>query len=169
MLTLFLFPTSVLDLPPFFLKGVQGDALWNNVNDPQDKTNILSKDGSWSSQSATDIVGSTYYFNGQYFNPENYSLLPPSARRGDPRMNRAVEVKVKEPKMSLLDALVLGGFQYPTSSPKHDSEIFDNTNISLLQRKNQLNRRLRIIKKNAKANYQGTPNSSSGRFTRLLK
>uniref|UniRef100_A0A7S4MWC3 CRAL-TRIO domain-containing protein n=1 Tax=Odontella aurita TaxID=265563 RepID=A0A7S4MWC3_9STRA len=63
---------------------------------------------------------------------------------GDPRMDLAVESRVANPRLSLLDALLRGGFVFPnTSEHLHDKEIMDSDDVSLFQRKNQLCRRLR--------------------------
>eukprot|EP00557_Chaetoceros_sp_GSL56_P012930 CAMPEP_0176483644 /NCGR_PEP_ID=MMETSP0200_2-20121128/4029_1 /TAXON_ID=947934 /ORGANISM="Chaetoceros sp., Strain GSL56" /LENGTH=763 /DNA_ID=CAMNT_0017880061 /DNA_START=598 /DNA_END=2889 /DNA_ORIENTATION=- len=73
-------------------------------------------------------------------------------RRGDPRMHKAVSVRLANPTMSLLEALVEGGFQFPphelaASSGKSDRDILDEDGVQLCQRKNQLSRRLRLIRK----------------------
>ncbi|CAB9529750.1 expressed unknown protein [Seminavis robusta] len=60
--------------------------------------------------------------------------------RGDPRMNRAVEIRLNNPNVSLSDALRMGGFEYP---PRATASVVDSENVALGQRKNQLNRRLR--------------------------
>ncbi|CAB9529753.1 expressed unknown protein [Seminavis robusta] len=63
--------------------------------------------------------------------------------RGDDRMNRAVQAKYQNPRLSLEMALRLGGFDYPSNAigPTLDAE-----QVSLRQRKNQLSRRLRQAK-----------------------
>ena len=63
--------------------------------------------------------------------------------RGDPRMNRAVAAKLKNPHISLFDALAIGGFNYPRNV---DAATMDNDRVTLGQRKNQLNRRLRLAR-----------------------
>ncbi len=71
-------------------------------------------------------------------------------RRGDPRMNRAVKARLENPNLSLLEALILGGFQFPDGTDadgKSDRNICDADNVLLCQRKNQLSRRLRLAKK----------------------
>jgi hypothetical protein len=73
-------------------------------------------------------------------------------RRGDPRMHKAVSVRLANPSMSLLDALLEGGFQFPrhelaASLGKSDRDILDEDGVQLCQRKNQLSRRLRMIRK----------------------
>ena len=60
--------------------------------------------------------------------------------RGDPRMNRAVEVKMANPGMPLAVALQNGGFSYPADA---NGAAMDDENVTLAQRKNQLSRRLR--------------------------
>ena len=60
--------------------------------------------------------------------------------RGDPRMSLAVEAKLNNPQLSLSDALKIGGFAYP---PGATASVLDHENVTLGQRKNQLNRRLR--------------------------
>lgn len=66
-------------------------------------------------------------------------------RHGDQRMNRAVKARQQDPKISLLDALLHGGFQFPqlyTPGVKL-SQVKDTEGVTVYQRKNQLNRRLR--------------------------
>lgn len=68
-------------------------------------------------------------------------------RRADPRMNRAVRIKLRNPEITPFDALLQGGYDYPTpvkGSSAH--EIFDSDNVSLHQRKNQLCRRVRQLR-----------------------
>jgi len=83
------------------------------------------------------------------------SSLPPSSRFGDPRMNSAVIAKIKNPNLTYLEALTVGGFKFTGTikwlSGKTDKQILDEDNISLSQRKNQLARRLRVLKKSAMA------------------
>ena len=68
-------------------------------------------------------------------------------RNGDERMNRAVETKVQNPTMTSYDALVAGGFVFPPMRKGvKASDIYDNDNVSLQQRTNQLSRRLRRIR-----------------------
>mmetsp|Transcript_21279 Transcript_21279/g.24622 ORF Transcript_21279/g.24622 Transcript_21279/m.24622 type:complete len:276 (+) Transcript_21279:44-871(+) len=70
-------------------------------------------------------------------------------RRGDPRMNKAVEARLKNPQMSLLEALVVGGFKFieQTSDAASKKGTLDEDNILLSQRKNQLSRRIRATKR----------------------
>lgn len=71
-------------------------------------------------------------------------------RRGDPRMHRAVAARLANPNMSLLDALIMGGFQFPNGTDgdgKSDRNVYDADNVLLCQRKNQLSRRLRLAKR----------------------
>uniref|UniRef100_A0A7S4J367 Uncharacterized protein n=1 Tax=Odontella aurita TaxID=265563 RepID=A0A7S4J367_9STRA len=70
-------------------------------------------------------------------------------RRGDPRMHRAVTIRLSRPEYPLLDTLVEGGFVFtglrlPGAS---DRTVRDEDGVMLYQRKNQLNRRIRLAKK----------------------
>lgn len=58
-------------------------------------------------------------------------------------MNRAVEAKLKDPSCSLSHAIRVGGFHYPGNG---NANSVDGENVTLGQRKNQLNRRLRKTK-----------------------
>jgi len=75
-------------------------------------------------------------------------------RHGDPRMHRAVAARLLNPELSLLEALLEGGFTFPEGtegSGKSDRNIFDSEGVLLCQRKNQLSRRLRLAKKRQQA------------------
>ena len=61
---------------------------------------------------------------------------PPAQCRGDPRMKAACRAKIENPSLSLLDALKIGGFNFPQEDPT--CEDFDVEGILLRQRKNQL-------------------------------
>jgi hypothetical protein len=70
-----------------------------------------------------------------------------SGRSGDERMSQAIKAKIQNPSLSSYDALVAGGFVYPAiRKGVKASEIYDNENISLQQRMNQLSRRLRRVR-----------------------
>jgi hypothetical protein len=58
-------------------------------------------------------------------------------------MNKALAARLNDPDISLFEALKIGGFNYPNAD---DTACVDEENISLLQRKNQLSRRLRTAK-----------------------
>eukprot|EP00566_Odontella_aurita_P008295 CAMPEP_0113560844 /NCGR_PEP_ID=MMETSP0015_2-20120614/19655_1 /TAXON_ID=2838 /ORGANISM="Odontella" /LENGTH=651 /DNA_ID=CAMNT_0000462591 /DNA_START=1268 /DNA_END=3220 /DNA_ORIENTATION=- /assembly_acc=CAM_ASM_000160 len=64
---------------------------------------------------------------------------------GDPRMKRAIAARLADLHLPLLDALIKGGFKFPAKKEKgiSDKSIMDCDGVSLYQRKNQLNRRLR--------------------------
>ena len=66
-------------------------------------------------------------------------------RHGDRRMNRAVEARQQDPNMTLLSALLAGGFIFPQiySPGVKLSKVKDTDGVTVYQRKNQLNRRLR--------------------------
>jgi hypothetical protein len=67
-----------------------------------------------------------------------------TGRKGDPRMHRAVGARLANPKISLFDALQLGGFEYDNDD---DANVVDSEQITLAQRKNQLSRRIRLAQK----------------------
>lgn len=67
-----------------------------------------------------------------------------SGRKGDPRMHRALQARLNNPKSGLLDALTKGGFEFHMV----DNVWYDKDNILLSQRKNQLSRRVRLFKQN---------------------
>ncbi len=75
--------------------------------------------------------------------------LTKSGRKSDPRMDRAVQAKLNDPNLSLIDALRKGGFVFPavSDSGKPQYAIVDADNVKITQRKNQLLRRLRTTKK----------------------
>ena len=65
-------------------------------------------------------------------------------------MNKAVEARLQNPDLPYLDALIAGGFVFPKlhTPGKKPSEAKDTDDVTLAQRKNQLMRRLRAVKKN---------------------
>eukprot|EP00566_Odontella_aurita_P019875 CAMPEP_0113563384 /NCGR_PEP_ID=MMETSP0015_2-20120614/21045_1 /TAXON_ID=2838 /ORGANISM="Odontella" /LENGTH=299 /DNA_ID=CAMNT_0000465371 /DNA_START=78 /DNA_END=977 /DNA_ORIENTATION=- /assembly_acc=CAM_ASM_000160 len=89
-------------------------------------------------------------------------------RKGDPRMHCSVALRLSNPRMPLVDALIGGGFVFPTlGEPKlTDRTTRDMDGVLLYQRKNQLNRRLRLAKQK---NGEGTaPASTSVRTAASL-
>eukprot|EP00797_Seminavis_robusta_P004413 Sro128_g061070.1 n/a (307) ;mRNA; f:20963-21964 len=74
--------------------------------------------------------------------------------RGDPRMNLAVAARMNNPDLSLFECLTVGGFIYHSDN----GALMDCESVTLTQRKNQLNRRIRRAKKNQTA---GNKSSSS--------
>jgi len=70
-----------------------------------------------------------------------------TGRKGDPRMHRAVAARVANPKISLFEALRIGGFEYTQDT---DSNAMDSEQITLGQRKNQLSRRVRLARQQQK-------------------
>lgn len=97
------------------------------------------------------------------FNPGAFSVpITPSAvrskgtgRRGDPRMARAIEVKLKNPSMPLYDVLVAGGFVFRTVEGRRD--MVDADGICLQQRKNNLCRRIRCVKQQREITHEAEP------------
>ena len=62
----------------------------------------------------------------------------------DPRMAKAVRAKQDDPELSLRDALTSGGFAFSQKgSGTTDNDMFDEDDVSIRQRKNNLSRRLR--------------------------
>jgi hypothetical protein len=99
-------------------------------------------------------------------------------RHGDPRMHRAVAARLLNPELSLLEALLEGGFLFPEGtegSGKSDRNIFDSDGVLLCQRKNQLSRRLRLAKKRQQASradgnmFSSGPGSQSQGDSRTLQ
>ena len=66
-------------------------------------------------------------------------------RHGDPRMNAAVQAKLDNPDLPLLDALATGGFVFKDMNKPgvKSSEAKDAAGVTVYQRRNQLLRRLR--------------------------
>jgi len=62
-------------------------------------------------------------------------------------MSNAIVAKRNNDKLSLREALEAGGFVFPpkTTGRCAASTVFDSDGVSLAQRKNQLNRRLRAL------------------------
>ena len=99
-------------------------------------------------------------------------------RHGDNRMHRAVAARLLKPDLSLLQALIEGGFVFPEVSSdaecKSDRNIYDSDGVLLCQRKNQLSRRLRLAKKRHLAarpepNHGYVPPSGDQADTRTLQ
>lgn len=83
--------------------------------------------------------------------PPRTSTVPThtaKGKRGDPRMHKAVALRMANPRLTLLDALVQGGFVFPSVGQPGGSDrtIRDEDGVLLYQRKNQLNRRLRLAR-----------------------
>lgn len=72
-------------------------------------------------------------------------------RPGDPRMNAAVQAKLEDPDLPLLEALALGGFVFEDLNKPgvKSSEVRDKDGVTVYQRRNQLLRRLRKERKRA--------------------
>jgi len=82
-----------------------------------------------------------------------------SGRKSDPRMLRAVEIRLAEPDIPLQEALTRGGFQFRRREDflggGTDKDLIDNDGIALSQRKNNLCRRLRVEKEKRKEEEAG--------------
>mmetsp|Transcript_8093 Transcript_8093/g.12066 ORF Transcript_8093/g.12066 Transcript_8093/m.12066 type:complete len:595 (+) Transcript_8093:178-1962(+) len=86
-------------------------------------------------------------------------------RRGDPRMHKAVAARIADPSMSLLEALTQGGFHFVDfceRSGKSDRDIYDVDGVQLCQRKNQLSRRLRLLRKRGDAKAASVAAKNTG-------
>ncbi|KAL9178851.1 hypothetical protein ACHAXT_003982 [Thalassiosira profunda] len=70
-------------------------------------------------------------------------------RPGDPRMERAMEAKKGDPSLTLVAALVAGGFVFPDLDAPGGKvgDVVDSDGIKLYQRRNHLLRRIRLAKK----------------------
>ena len=64
-------------------------------------------------------------------------------RKGDSRMEIALNARLADTKMPLQKALELGGFVFIKG---RDGIVYDKDNVRLSQRKNQLSRRIRKLK-----------------------
>jgi len=100
-----------------------------NNNDPEDET-VTSKKSRTSTKAAEEGSKANH------------------GRKGDPRMNRAVQAKVDNLQLTLVEALEAGGFVFPNFNMPGVlvSAVKDTDNVTLYQRRNQLLRRLRYIK-----------------------
>lgn len=76
-------------------------------------------------------------------------------------MNQAVMARLHSPDMSLFDCIRLGGFVYDCDS----GSAMDIENVTLAQRKNQLNRRLRRVR----SQTSSTTASSSSKSKEAIK
>mmetsp|Transcript_2886 Transcript_2886/g.4191 ORF Transcript_2886/g.4191 Transcript_2886/m.4191 type:complete len:498 (-) Transcript_2886:956-2449(-) len=77
---------------------------------------------------------------------------PSLGRRGDPRMHKAVAARLISPELTAFQALVIGGFRFPECPDEESTKfvqgsIYDTDKVLLSQRKNQLCRRLRQIRR----------------------
>jgi hypothetical protein len=94
------------------------------------------------------------------------SLGRRSGRKGDPRMHRAVQARQVDPNISLFLALKIGGFHYPDDI---DAKVVDEENVTLAQRKNQLSRRLRVVKDVETASLKEPSTTSNEKFNSLVE
>jgi hypothetical protein len=59
-------------------------------------------------------------------------------------MHKAVAARLREPGLTLYQALIIGGFNYQSDN---EPTSVDEENVTLVQRKNQLSRRIRMAKR----------------------
>ena len=69
-------------------------------------------------------------------------------------MHSAVAARMKNPNLSLYEALCVGGFEY---SENDDKSVLDFKQVTLGQRKNQLSRRLRLARKQSTGELKNPP------------
>jgi len=121
----------------------------DNDNDKKEPSHpISSADSNPESESDVAVKDDPSVDTDDKSSPGNSNL----GRRGDPRMHKAVAARLASPEMSLLDALIAGGFEFPDGTEgagKSDRNVYDSENVLLCQRKNQLSRRLRLARKGA--------------------
>jgi hypothetical protein len=98
-------------------------------------------------QTKGNIINNNKKLNIESETPYNISTSAATlqGKRGDGRMNRAVVARLHNPQLSLYEALIIGGFHYPLGDI--NTNAIDDENITLGQRKNQLNRRLRLLRR----------------------
>lgn len=134
----------------------------------------------------TDFLESTLSSETSTPKPNNAAPPAPAAkkevksvkgRHGDNRMHRAVAARLLKPDLSLLQALIEGGFVFPDMNEtdcKSDRNIYDSDGVLLCQRKNQLSRRLRLAKKRnlaarTETSYAHIPSSGDQPDSRTLQ
>jgi hypothetical protein len=137
----------------------------------------------------TDFLESTLSSETSTPKPSNHAAPPltePTEKRevksvkgrhGDNRMHRAVAARLLKPDLSLLQALIEGGFVFPDitdSECRSDRNIYDSDGVLLCQRKNQLSRRLRLAKKRnlaarSESNHGYIPTSGEQTDSRSLQ
>jgi len=99
------------------------------------------------SSSAQQIPGGT---NSSGSSASSHQNNAKTGRKGDPRMHRAVAARLANPKISLFEALRIGGFDYVNDN---DANAVDSEQITLGQRKNQLSRRVRLARQQKKEQH----------------
>lgn len=118
----------------------------NSVSD-QALRNPEIADNVESGEKLLKLLKNTTKSDGKVSAAKGPSTAIKTGRKSDPRMDRAVRAKLDDPSLPLVDALRLGGFDFPQldgSSPQYSFQ--DKDNVKITQRKNQLLRRLRTIK-----------------------
>lgn len=129
---------------PYILHKVDDDnVLFSDTNSKGSKTCIVSKSGLDNESRLSPM---------KKLSKNRNKLLATSVmtaisiqKRGDIRMNRAIVARLHNPRLSLFEALIIGGFVYP-SSHCNDPNILDSEKVTLGQLKNQLSRRLRLLR-----------------------
>ena len=120
----------------------------------EDRKNKSSKKQKAARKRAADeIIGGAIFAGGP--NPnlalldvDASSLIQKTGRKSDERMIKATLAKLRNPLLSRRDALLIGGYVYQEDekNKKPTSQIFDSEGVSLYQRMNHLNRRVKQLR-----------------------
>lgn len=142
----------------------EGQSSENGI-EKRKKRKLYGTDNGDGDQPAADLKFVSSTFKSDISSNVNSAVGINSGRRGDPRMHKAVSIRLTNPSLTLLEALIEGGFKFPhhdflSSSGKSDRDILDEDGVQLCQRKNQLSRRLRLIRKKTKGQYQGSESTN---------
>ena len=130
-------------------------------------TTISIGGGQKSELTTTTSTANSDMIPSNKISPESLALLK-NGRRGDPRMHRAVAARLANPDLTLFQALIEGGFKFPslkmdatTNNKKtFNNSIYDSDNVLLSQRKNQLSRRLRLLLRKGKQKLATSSNNN---------
>jgi hypothetical protein len=136
--------TKISNAPDITGGGNENDSGSSNENINNEEI-LTARNGSLPTQTQRDLNNPSSNSNTKT-KPTKKSKLSyvPSklGRKGDPRMHKALKARLDNPTLSLLDALVSGGFEFF----RKNGISYDKDNVQLGQRKNQLSRRLRLYR-----------------------
>lgn len=134
------------------------------LSDKRDKNGGMHLGYGDSSRDVHEVLSATSKRQTRYQIKQKVEAQERNLRRGrksDPRMDRAIAAKLQDQKMSNLEALQKGGFIFAgengTKAP--EAEMVDPDGVTLTQRKNQLWRRIRELRKQQQC--QRPPDTSS--------
>jgi len=138
---------------------------------PEPATTIPSKDSNRSEttepqqqEERKDAPSSSSSSSSPPLRRQRPGVVVVHGRRGDPRMHLALSARLERPTMPLLDALLRGGFVFsglgePGAS---DRTCRDEDGALLYQRKNQLNRRIRLANRKRNKTSDGKKSNTKG-------